>query len=96
MSIEGEAKSLLNNEAFLAALEYCRGAAIQGAMTCDAKDDHGRRVYLDAAKTVDRVKAFLAAQLASKGTPVEISDYFTKPNQAIWERLRGYMGDKVA
>lgn len=82
MSIEGEANSLMNNEAFVAALGSARSQAITAAMMCDPKDDEGRRRYLDAARTVDRVAGHLYAliQAAKSGKDadeaVKVADFY--------------------
>jgi hypothetical protein len=78
MSVESEARSLLNNEAFVAALESARAQAITAAMMCDARDDDGRRRYLDAARIVDRVAGHLNAlvQAAKTGEGVDPADFY--------------------
>lgn len=78
MSIEGEAKSLMTNEAFVAALDSARAQAITAAMMCDAKDDDGRRRYLDVARIVDKVGGHLNAliQAAKTGAVVEAADFY--------------------
>ena len=65
MSIVGETRALLNNEAFVAALESVRTQCIDAALRCGVMGDEKRRRYLDAANTVDRVKAHLQAILAA-------------------------------
>jgi hypothetical protein len=69
--LSGEAKALMNNAAFVAAVDAARRQLIAAAMACDPKDDEGRRRYLDAAKTVDRVMAHLAALVAADKTESE-------------------------
>ena len=69
--LSGEAKALMNNAAFVAAMDAARRQTIAAAMACDPKDDEGRRRYLDAAKTVDRVTAHLAALIAAGKTGEE-------------------------
>jgi hypothetical protein len=66
--LSGEAKALMNNAAFVAALDAARRQTIAAAMACDPKDDEGRRRYLDAARTVDRVAGHLAALIAAEKT----------------------------
>ncbi|MGE3336040.1 MAG: hypothetical protein AB7I36_20580 [Rhodospirillaceae bacterium] len=69
--LSGEVKALMNNAAFVAALDGARRQAISAAMACDPKDDEGRRRYLDAARTVDRVAAHLSALVAADKTGAE-------------------------
>jgi hypothetical protein len=78
MSIETEARALLNNEAFVAALESARTQVITAAMMCDARDDDGRRRYLDAARIVDRVAGHLNAlvQASKTGDGVDPADFY--------------------
>ena len=78
MSIEGEARGLLNNPAFVAALDAARTQVIWAAMMCAAHDDEGRRRYLDAARTVDKVAGHLNAlvQAEKSGAEVEPADFY--------------------
>ena len=78
MSIEGEAKSRMSNEAFVAALDSARASAMTAAMMCDGKDDEGRRRYLDAARTVDKVRGHLQAliQASKTGEQVDASVFY--------------------
>ena len=78
MSVEAEARALLNNEAFVGALESARAQVIAAAMMCEARDDEGRRRYLDAARIVDRVGGHLNAlvQAAKSGEDVNAADFY--------------------
>lgn len=89
MSIEGEAKSLMNNEAFVEALEAARKQAITAAMMCDTKDDEGRRRYLDAARTVDKVRGHLNAliQAAKTGDDTNVADFYEERAKSFVQRL---------
>lgn len=84
MSIEGEAKSLMTNEAFVAATDAARTQVIRAAMMCDPKDDEGRRRYLDAARTVERVVGHLNAliQASRIGEDVDPADYYEERAKA--------------
>lgn len=85
-----EAKALASNPAFVSALDSARTQVIEAAIACDAKDDDGRKRFLDAAKTVSRVKAHILALAASPpGTVVELSDYYTERQKSLLSRLRG-------
>ena len=68
MSIEAEARALLNNEAFVAALDAARAQSIAAAMACDVRDDEGRRRYLEAARIVARVAGHLNALVQASKT----------------------------
>jgi hypothetical protein len=72
VSITAEAKALMNNEAFVEALESCRKQAMNAALACGIDNDEGRRRYLDAVRTVDKVQGHLAA-LISADTPEEVN-----------------------
>lgn len=78
MSVEAEAKGLMNNPAFVEALAAARRQAIAAAMMCDVKDDDGRRRYLDAARIVDKVAGHLNAliQASKTGADVNAADYY--------------------
>lgn len=86
MSIEGEAKSLMNNEAFVKATESVRTWNINRALSCKQRDDEGRRRYLEAAKIVDSVVAHINAQItaAKSGDTVDPSTFYE-------ERARGFL-----
>lgn len=64
-----EAKYLMNNPAFQSALSEARRQALAAAMGCDAKDDEGRRRYLDAVRTVDKVSGHIVALMQSEALP---------------------------
>jgi len=66
--LSGGAGLLMANEAFAHVVKEAREWQINKALACDPKDDDGRRKYLDAAKTVDRVVSHLEALMA---VPVE-------------------------
>lgn len=89
MSIEGEAKSLMNNEAFVAALDAARKQAIASAMMCAIDDDNGRRRYLDAARVVDKVAGHLNALIiASKtGETVKAPDFYEERASSFLGRI---------
>lgn len=73
-----DAKYLMNNEAFTGALESCRSQAMNAALACDVKDDESRRRYLDAVRTVDKVKSHLIALMsATKADEVQPDDFYT-------------------
>lgn len=85
----GEAKALMNNPAFVGALETARRQAITAAMACDPTDDEGRRRYLDAAKTVDRVAAHLAALIVADktGGDADPATYYQDQARKRWTFL---------
>ncbi len=78
MSIEGEAKSLMNNEAFVLATKAVRDWNIAAALRCKPRDDDGRRKYLEAAKIVDQVIAHITAQItaAKSGDTVDPTNIY--------------------
>lgn len=78
MTVDAHANALMNNPAFVEALESARSQAITAAMMCDTRDDDGRRRYLDAARIVDRVAGHLNALVsASKsGAVVDPADFY--------------------
>lgn len=88
MSLEGEAKALLNNEALTAAFEAVRTQALTAAMY--ATDDTTRRDCLSAARIVDGVKSHLAAVIQAGENEQEvkrldnIADYYTLKARARW------------
>jgi len=87
MSIEGEAKSLMTNEAFLEALKKAKDANIGAALRCKPRDDLGRWKYLEAAKIVDGVAAHLHALIiaAKTGDAVDPANFYE-------ERASGLLG----
>ena len=87
--LTGEAKALMSNTAFVAALDAARRQSIAAAMACDPKDDEGRRRYLDAAKTVDRVAAHLAALVAAgkSGDEPDPATYYQDQARKRWTFL---------
>ena len=84
--LAAEAKALLNNEAFVAALETARRQAIAAAMGCAVSDDDGRRRYLDAARTVDRLAGHLNALVVSakSGEEVDPSQFYEDQARRRW------------
>lgn len=78
MSMEGEAKSLMNNEAFVAATKFVRDWNIAKALACKPRDDEGRRRYLEAARIVDSVVSHINAQIqaAKSGDTVDPSNFY--------------------
>jgi hypothetical protein len=73
-----EATYLMGNEAFVHVTKSARDALIAKAMACSAQNDEGRRRYLDAAKTVDRVVSHLNALVAASktGKEVDVSTFY--------------------
>lgn len=63
--LTADAKYLMNNPAFVQALASCQQHHINHAMSCEAKDDHGRRVHLEHAKNVNRIVGHLNALIAA-------------------------------
>lgn len=66
MSAEGDAKFLLANETFNAALENLRAHAVSKAIACAPSDDEGRREFLNLARAADHVKGYLTALIVSE------------------------------
>lgn len=91
MSIEGEARSLMNNEAFVKCLSIARDQAIVAAMQCEPKDDEGRRRYLDVAKVVNGIPAYLSALLVAEkmDTVVSVEDHYELKAKTFLEKLKG-------
>lgn len=81
-----EAKAILNNVAFIAAVDSVRADLITKAMNCSPQNDTGRRRYLDAAKTVDRVVSHLNAVViaAKSGDEVDTSTYYQDEAAKRW------------
>lgn len=84
-----ESKALAANPAFLAALDSARSQVINAAIACDAKDDDGRRRYLDAAKTIAHVKAHILTLAADPGQVVDVSNYYVEKQKSLLARIRG-------
>jgi len=77
MDISAEAQALMNNEAFKQALEVAQQQYIKAAMSCDLKDDEGRRLNLSAARIVAHVAAHLAALASTTdASATEIPDFY--------------------
>ncbi len=89
MSIEGEAKGLMTNEAFLDALKKAKDANINAALRCKPRDDLGRWKYLEAAKIVDGVAAHLHALIiASKtGDTVDPANFYEERAGSVFARI---------
>lgn len=91
MSLEGEARALLNNEALVAAFDAVRHQALTAAM--HATDDTARRDCLAAARIVDGVKAHLAAVVQSADAEQEaknldnIQDYYSLKARQRWNAV---------
>lgn len=87
--LTGDAKALMNNAAFTAAIEAIRRQTIAAAMGCDPKDDEGRRRYLDAARTVDRVIAHLSALIVAgkTGEGADAATYYEDQARRRWAFL---------
>ena len=87
--LSGDAKALMNNAAFTNAVEVVRRQTIAAAMACDPKDDEGRRRYLDAARTVDRVTAHLSALVIAEkvGESVDPATYYQDQARKRWAFL---------
>lgn len=82
--LTSDAKYLMNNEAFVEALESAKRQALTAALACDVKDDEGRRRYLDAIRTVDKVRGHLTA-LSVSTEETNVTDFYE-------ERSRGVLG----
>ena len=83
--ISAEAKYLMNNEAFIAALENAKQQAMSAALACNIADDQGRRRYLDAVRTVDKVRAHIAALMAAaKPEDVDVTDFYVERAKSRW------------
>lgn len=78
MSIESEAKAILNNEAFKAALESTQQAYLNAAMNCAMNDDEGRRLNLSAARIVGTIANHIAALATDKGmgAVIELPNFY--------------------
>lgn len=77
MDETAEAKALLNNEVFKGALERAQKDFISAAISCDLKDDEGRRLNLSAARIVAAVSNHIVALATNaSGEPVEIPDFY--------------------
>lgn len=77
MSLEGDAKFLMGNEAFKDAIEKTQQAYLNAAMNCPLNDDEGRRLNLSAARIVAGVAAHIAALATEKGGEViDLPDFY--------------------
>lgn len=84
-----EAKYLMNNEAFSQSLENCRQQAMTAALACDVKDDEGRRRYLDAIRTVDKVRAHLTALAMVPEEPTNVADFYEERAKSFLSKVLG-------
>lgn len=74
--LSNDAKYLMNNPAFVSAIESAKSQAMTAALMCDAKDDEGRRRYLDAVRTVDKVVGHLKALMVADVAEPEVPNYY--------------------
>lgn len=65
MSAEGDAKFILGNETFKAALENLKSYAVQKAMEAAPSDDEGRKHFLNLARASDHIGGYLRALIVS-------------------------------
>lgn len=86
MSIEGEAKGLMTNEAFLQAIEACQKWHLNKAMGCGLKDDEGRRRHLQHAKNVNQIVGHLNALIVASKTGEEVNpeDFYQERAATRW------------
>jgi len=83
--VAAEAKYLMNNHAFVAALNEAKRQTLAAALACDEKDDQGRRRYLDAWRTVDKVAAHLNALMATdKPKDEDVSSFYEDQAKRRW------------
>lgn len=90
MSLSSEAKALMNNEAFKAAVEQAQKDLIAKVLSCDPKDDQGRRLYAEAANIVGKVTAHIVALATTESTdnkPVE--DFYEQRSKSVLAALFG-------
>lgn len=87
--LSAEAKYLMSNPAFVSALQSAKTQALNAALSCDGKDDQGRRVYLDAVRTVDKVASHIAALMAAdKPEEIEVTDFYTEQAKSRYAKFR--------
>lgn len=84
--LTADAKYLMNNEAFVEALESAKRQALTAALACDVRDDEGRRRYLDAIRTVDKVRGHLAA-LATTTDTDNVADFYEDRQRSALQRF---------
>lgn len=82
-----DAKYLVNNPAFVKALDTARQQAMTAALGCDVKDDEGRRRYLDAVRTVDKVRTHIHSLAHAPESPVEVEDIYQERAKARFSAL---------
>lgn len=88
--LSAEAKYLMNNEAFVQAIQSAKAQALAAALGCDGKDDTGRRVYLDAVRTIDKVVSHLSALMASeKPEEIEVTGFYEEQAKRRWAAFLG-------
>lgn len=66
MSAEADAKFLLGNETFSAALDNLRSHAVSKAIACPPEDDEGRKQFLNLARASDHVRGYLTALIVTE------------------------------
>lgn len=90
MSLGGEAKQLLNNEMLTEAFNSVRNQAIKAALDAHPREDDLRRRLLDAANTVDKVRAHLMAVIQAEESAnqtaesVKVEDYYVTRARQAW------------
>lgn len=86
---EADAKYLMNNPAWVNAVESARKQVMDAALACDPKDDEGRRRYLDAARTVDKVVNHIRALAATPDEQPDVEDFYKDRSKS---RLKALIG----
>ena len=100
MSAENDAKFLLGNETFKAALDNLKAYAVQKAMEAAPSDDDGRKHFLNLARASEHVSGYLRALIvtASEAERVkrlqEIDNIYSISAQQRYRSLRGHNVDR--
>lgn len=88
-----EAKALLNNPVFMAAVSKAKDQAMTAALACTPYDDMGRYRFLEGVKVVDSVVnhivALVEAEKASEAEKqnIAISDYYVTKANERWSSI---------
>lgn len=100
MSAENEAKFLLGNETFKAALDNLKSYAVQKAMEATPSDDEGRKHFLNLARASEHVSGYLRALIVSADAAErakqlsEIDNVYSMKAQQRYRSLRGENVDR--
>ena len=88
MSKEEDAKYLMQNTAWVEAVTRAKADLINAALKCGPTEDKQRFLYLEAAKSVEKISAHVGALIVDdKGSPVEVADYYAERAKSRFSAL---------